>query len=435
MRSVNLPVCIILILSIFTANAQTDQIIIPAKITNPPELPDSSTLETYLEFAALNNAQLESAFNQWQAAVQRIDQKRALPDPKISYRYFIREIETSVGPQKQAFEISQMFPWFGKLKLTAKVEIQAAKSQFQKYESAKRNLFLQVRDVYYEYYYLGQSIAITQVHIDLVKNVEQIARTRYKTASGSHLDVIRAQVELGKLQDRLSSLRDLQNPIQAKFNAVLNRDINAKIPIPKEIYIETPDVNETRLFKQLTSNPILLALHARVNQFQTAARLAKKQYYPNMTLGLSYLDMSNAPFGANPRDNGKDAAGIMFSFNIPIQHKRISAKVRQMKLHQIASVKEQKNQLNILSSQLKMALYRLRDAQRKINLYSKTLLPKANESLKVAQTAFSSSKGGFLDLIDTQRIYLDFQLAYEQARTHKAKAMAQIIWLTGNKTK
>jgi outer membrane protein TolC len=399
----------------------------------PVQLTEQSTLSDYLGFAALNNSGLEAAFMRWKAALERVPQARSLPDPRFSYRYFIREIETRVGPQKQAVEIGQMFPWFGKLDLAGAVAAQAAQSQFQKYESAKRKLFLEVKDVYYEYYYLGRTIEITREHVELIKHVEQVARTRYKVATAGHPDVIRAQVELGKLEDRLSSLRDLEEPIVARFNAALNRPVDAHLPMPKDVVVEALDVSESQLFERLAQgHPDLLALASMSKQYQKAKDLATRDLYPDITLGLSYMDMGDAPFGATPSDSGKDAVAAMFSINIPIQRKRISAKVREAKLRQLAAVKEEKNQSNLLSAQLKSALYRLRDAERKIDLYGDTLLAKADESLQVTEAAFRSAKGNFLDLIDAQRVYLEFQLAYERAQADHGQGLAQIEWLVGD---
>jgi hypothetical protein len=56
------------------------------------------------------------SFETWKAAIEQVPQARALPDPKFTYGYFIREVETRVGPQQQKFEIMQIFPWFGTIR-------------------------------------------------------------------------------------------------------------------------------------------------------------------------------------------------------------------------------------------------------------------------------------------------------------------------------
>jgi len=91
-----------------------------------PELTESSGLSDYLAYAALNNPGLEAAFNRWKAALERVPQVKALPDPRFEYKYFIKEVETRVGPQQHSFGVSQVLPWFGKLDLRGEVAGEAA---------------------------------------------------------------------------------------------------------------------------------------------------------------------------------------------------------------------------------------------------------------------------------------------------------------------
>src|ERR1035437_8357796 len=59
-----------------------------------PELNEASGLNDYLAYAALNNPQLESAFNRWKAALEMVTPARTLPDPRFNYGYYIQEVET-----------------------------------------------------------------------------------------------------------------------------------------------------------------------------------------------------------------------------------------------------------------------------------------------------------------------------------------------------
>jgi len=227
------------------------------KYENTPSLPklnEQSKLSDYLTYAALNNPGLEAAFNRWKAVLERVPQVKSLPDPRFKYRYFIEQVETRVGAQKQAFGIAQMFPWFGKLELRGNAAGEAAGAARQRYEAAKLKLFFQVKDAYYEYYYLARAIAIVEENIQLVKNFESVVRTRYKVAAGRHPDVIRAQVELGKLEDRLKTLQDLRGPIVAKLNAALNRPAEASLPWPKQIEEESVSFTDQELLEWMANS-------------------------------------------------------------------------------------------------------------------------------------------------------------------------------------
>jgi len=126
---------------------QTPQIVQRHAYSRPalPELTASATLPDYLAYAALNNPQLEAAFNRWKAALENVPQARTLPDPRFNYRYFIQEVETRVGPQMQGFGIGQLFPWFGKLTLRGEAALEAANAVQQQYEAAKLKLFDDVK--------------------------------------------------------------------------------------------------------------------------------------------------------------------------------------------------------------------------------------------------------------------------------------------------
>ena len=196
------------------------------------ELTDTSTLSDYLAYAALHNPGLEAAFNRWKASLEKIPQLRSFPDPRFTYADFIGNVETRVGPQLHKFDLSQTFPWFGKLDLLGDVALEESNIQKQAYEMLKNKLFYKVKEIYFEYYYLSKSIAITEESMKLLSYFEIVAQTKYTTGKAPLADVIKAQVELGKLEERLLSLRDLREPVTAKLNAVLNRPADALLPCP-----------------------------------------------------------------------------------------------------------------------------------------------------------------------------------------------------------
>ncbi len=398
-----------------------------------PELNESSGLSDYLAYAALNNPGLEAAFYRWKAALEEVPQVKALPDPRFNYSYFIQEVETRVGPQHQSFGISQVFPWFGKLNLRGDVAAAGAKAAQKRYESAKLKLFFEVKDAYYEYYYLAKSIAVTKDNMSLMEHLEGVARSRYKAAAASHPDVIRAQVELGKLEDRYLTLVDLKQPTVARLNAALNRPVDAPIPAPAEIRLEQVEVADAKLLAKLVrANPQLQALDFEIAQQQHSIELAKKDYYPDVMLGVSVIDTGDSIVG-NPKDNGKDPVVASVSVNLPIWSKKYSAGVRQARARYSAARRDRTEMANSLSWQLKMALYRFRDGERKIDLYRDTLLPKAEESLKVTEAGFRAAKGTFTDLVDAQRILLEFGLSLERAFADRSQALARLEMLVGSK--
>jgi outer membrane protein TolC len=145
---------------------------------------------------------------------------------------------------------------------------------------------------------------------------------------------------------------------------------------------------------------------------------------------LNFIDTDNSSVG-NPSDNGKDPVVAMISLNLPLWREKYDAGVREAQARYYAARQDRTEKTNSLSSELKLASYRFRDAKRKIDLYGDALLPKARESLKVTESDFRTATGNFTDLIDAQRILLEFALAYERSLADCAQSLAKLEMLVG----
>jgi len=395
-----------------------------------PVLDDSSTIEDYLAYAALNNPGLEAAFLRWQAAVEGTAQAGTLPDPRFTYGYFIREVETRVGPQRHRFGVSQSFPWSGTRQLRRDAAALAAEAERQRYEAAKLDLFRRVKLAFHEYAYLARAIEITGESVELMTWFERAARARYKVGSANHADIIKAQVELARLEDRLVSLRDRLQPAATKLNSELNRERRAPLPLPGPGDDGPVAIDEAALYAAIGEAPRLEVINKSAEREQVAAELARKGLYPGFTVSLEYLETGSALDPSTP-DSGKDPLMAMVSVNIPLWRESSRAAEREARARENAALLRREEEQNRLGAKLDEALFALRDAERKIALYGGSLLPKAHQSLEVTQKAYSAGKAGFIDLVDAQRTLLDFRLAREQAVADRAVRLAEIEEIAG----
>ncbi|MDA0321968.1 MAG: TolC family protein [Verrucomicrobia bacterium] len=398
--------------------------------TDLPDLTQQTTLSACLTYSALNNPGLEAAFHQWLAALEKIPQVKALPDPRVTYANFIESVETRVGPQEQKFGVAQMFPWFGILDLRGDIAAQQAKAAYERYESMKFNLFRQVKSGYYEYFYLSRAIAITEENMDLMKRIESVAQAKYK-AGAPVAGVIKAQVELGKLDERVRSLKDLRQPVASRLNAALGRTHDAPLPWPTNAPAHRADFVDEDLFALLHGqNPELRGLEHDVAREEKAIRLARRAGYPDFMLGVDYIQTGEA-LNPDMAGSGKDPVVAMLAIDVPLWRGKYRAGVREATRRREAAELARNDRRNLLDAALRMALYRFRDADRKINLYGKTLVPQAEQSLNVTEEAYRAGSVDFLNLIDAERLLLEFQLAHERASVDREIALAEIEMLVG----
>jgi cobalt-zinc-cadmium efflux system outer membrane protein len=388
------------------------------------------TLKAALQYGAENNSKLQASFNQWKGFEENISVQKALPDPLFTYGYYFEPVETKTGPQNQQFRLAQTFPGFGKISSKKAIATALSASMREGYNQEKLNLDLNITQAYAELYYLKRSIDITRDSISLIQDLEKVARTRY-TSGSPMAPVLQAQVELGRLEDRLSSLKDLREPHVARLNAALNRPVNASLPWPTDLPYSVIEVDETILLTQLNrTSPELATLAHNVEQGSHRVKLAKRERLPDFTIGVQYIQTGDS--STSVTDSGKDPIIGTVGINLPIWLGKNRARVASADYQKVAAQLTLENRKQTLDADIQQTLYKLRDADRKINLYKESLIPKALQSLEVNRKGFEAGQMEFINLIDAERMLLEFELSYEQALSDHIKYRAELSKLTGN---
>jgi outer membrane protein, heavy metal efflux system len=394
-------------------------------------LPASPTLQDYLDYAAQHNAGLKAAYLSWQAVDSTRASVEPLPNPRLTYSHFVEPVETRVGPQRQKVEISQMFPWFGVRRSARDVADAKAAAAQHRYESARLALVHVVKQHYYEYHYLHQAIMITQRGIDLLSELEVVVQTRFKTNTAKHSELVRIQVELGRLEDSFLSLQAYRAPLAAKLNATMSRSLDSPLPWPATA--PTPRMSlsvDTVMARLQSTSPELKALEQVAVERAAQVRLETKRNYPRIMLGAAVIDTDEA---ASPSiaDSGKDPIIAMVGLDLPIWRGAIRAERKEAEQRSEAANARKQDRTHTLFADIQIAFYHFKDAERKIALYRDNLIPKALESLAVTQQAFGSGNSSFMDVIDSERMLLELELSHQRAAADHMQRLAELEMLAG----
>ena len=400
---------------------------------------EHATVDDYIKVGMRNNPGLRAAFYKWKSMFKRILKEFSLPDPQFTFTEYLESVETRVGQQESAFSIKQKIPLPDKLWIRKSKAFKASEEAYHNFEKKQLELIYLISDVYYEYAYLNKAILLMEENIKLLKNFESVAQARYKLALAKNQDLLKVQVELGKLESDLYSLQDLQAPLVTRLNSLLNLPENNSLPWPNEaleVSMMQDKYNEIgNLYDVLKEkNPEILALSNLVGKMKDSLKLAKREYFPDLTVGFTQINTGDA---LNPSlaDSGKDAQMVMFSVNVPIWINRLNAGVQEARASLKASENLLENKENELLSKLAMVHYKLRDALRQSELYKKALLPKATQTLNATQSGYEGGKVGFLSLIDAQRVLLNFQLSYYRHNANFYQRLSELQSLLGEMSK
>lgn len=395
-------------------------------------IPEDASLSFYFDLAMKRSPALRSAFYQWKAAIEKTGYAGALPDPMFSFAYFVENVQTRVGPQEERLGLKQSFPWFGTLGAKKDVAIGNANASYSRLEATRLQLLAQVKAAYLDLFFLGQELQITEDNLELLKFWESVARSKYTVGLRQHPDVIKAQVELGKLDDELKTLQESVPPAAARLRALLNLTDSVDLPIPDSVDVAELELKPDSVLDAVSqNNPNLEALNHIIDREEAGTRLAGKLSMPSLTAGVDYIVTGEALI-PDLKDSGKDPWMVGVGLSLPIwfgkNRSRTSEAHARLRTAEY-NLQEKRNQILAYTQKV---LFDYSDALRKTRLYRDGLVPKAEESLNASYASYQAGKMDFLNVLDAQRQLLDFQLTVEREKVRLGKNSALLEMLTGN---
>jgi outer membrane protein TolC len=381
----------------------------------------------YLSIAAQNNPGLKASFNSYLAALEKIPQVKALPDPQLLFGAFIMPVQTRTGPQQFKISVTQMFPWVGYLGAKKDVATLRAKAAYEIFLQKKAELFYQVRTTYYELYFLDKSIKITQENLQLLQTLKQLANVQIQANKASAIDGLRIELDLGDMENDLARLKDLYNAKKEQFTNLLNTNQLDGIILPDTLWTDTLPMNYAQIIDSLASNHTLLSLEQLSLSLDKQSDVARKQGMPVVIAGVDYTFIGAAD---QNQSLANDALMFRIGISIPIYRKKYSAMVKEARLMAQATREQQQDKLNSLQSLFEKVYADLMDAQRRMELY-KRQKSIAWRSIKILEDQYRSQSRNFEEILRMQRRYLGYSLQLERARADYQAALAFIFLLIG----
>ncbi len=395
-----------------------------------PPLDISLELADLMQEALARNPEIQAAHQQWEASKERVPQAGTLPDPTFGVQLWNfpenGNLLTSPGrTQNTILTLAQKFPFPGKLPLNAEVANRAAGIREQAIRSKERDIVARLKQAYYELYLAHKEIDVHHDQIDIVRQLFDAATAKFRAGQGTQVDVLKAQVELSDLYQRLPVLEQRRETAAAKVNTILNRDPRTPLGRPREPAVAVPE-KPIEALEQVaeTTRPELKAASLSIERSQQALAYAKRQYYPDFEVAVQRFQNYQAV-------DGFGAIGIMsipFSFWTKSKY---DAGVREAKATEAAARAELQTWQNVTRFQINELLAKVRAQQQVVDLYRTTILPQAEQNMEAARAGYRTGRNSFLDFLEAERAWLEFRLAYYRALTERESQFAVLEQVVG----
>ena len=321
-----------LLLLIFSGLTYADQ----AAETTPveAELSQHIDLPTLIQLAYERNPRIKAARTEWQATIEKFPQMTSLPDPMLMYGYFLRNVETRVGPQRHRLGISQSFPYPGTLKAAGEVNQKQVEIQEKKYEQTVRDVIVGVKLAYYELTYLEQAIQIVTQNQELMDHVVKVVTMRYAENKATFSDLMKAQSQQAQLAYDAVLLYELREVEQASIRAFLDLPPDTPLGLPVPVPYKALDIPLDRLNQRALAGRQELQLMDLMSQkAEKAIHLAKMKNKPMFKLDLMTVETGESMM-LNTKDSGKDPWIISLGVSLPLWGSKNRSRVKEAQLNQ-----------------------------------------------------------------------------------------------------
>jgi outer membrane protein, heavy metal efflux system len=289
-----------------------------AQSVPPPAAPTApgASVDELLAIARRMSPELAAMGLEAEAAVARADAAGALPDPV--FRGEFEDIERRAGslaPDRLGmikYGIQQEFPLWGKRDLRENVARSEASAARERRRGAETELTARIKTVFAGYYAAHEALQLTEDLARSVGTLADVAQRRYAQGFGNQQEAIKAGIEKIEIQTEIARAEAEKRKTAAQINALLNRAPGEPLarpqslrPIPPGSILNLPELLE----RARRGNPQLAADEAQIAAAADSRKLVDKNWYPDVTLGLSAVD----------RDRQFAGYEAMIEFKVPLQ--------------------------------------------------------------------------------------------------------------------
>lgn len=381
-----------------------------------------------------------------------------LPDPKVSIG--LANLPTDgfdfgqEGMTQAKIGIAQMFPRGDTLAIKSQqLKIQSEAFPYQR-QDREAKVAVTVGSLWLDAYRVKQSIALIEKNRSLFEQLADVAEASYSSALGKtrQQDIVRAQLELTRLEDRLDKLAQQKSRYEGMLSQWLtsfsnDNDLFVGASMVTDFYLHgiklSQQLPKIDLFNQdlvhnkgwlqpgelvpyFSNHPAVLAVEKKVNSTKIGIELAKQKYQPEWGVSASYGYRADDPMG----NSRADLFSMGVSFDLPLFTENRQDKEVQSAISKTEAVKTEKllllRQLLASYSSAKGRLLRLKDRQ---NLYKSKLLPQIHDQAEASLTAYTNDDGDFSEVVRSRIAVLNAEIDQLMLNVEEQKIALELNYL------
>ena len=373
-----------------------------------------------------------------------------MPDPMVNLGIANLPTDTFDFDQEAMTQlkvgVSQMFPRGDSLALNQKrLALLGSQHPYQR-EDRRAQVAVTIAHLWLEAFRAEETIRLIEQDRELFEHLVDVAQSSYSSALGRtrQQDLVRAQLELTRLEDRLTVLHERREMAHSGLGEWLRKAPDSRVgsatrwsreatglatTLPgielqhPELYVTGGDTSPQIMATYLRDHPALLSIDRRIDASEAGVELAEQKYRPQWSVNASYGYRED-----DPMDNDRaDFFSIGVAFDLPLfTSKRQDQQVQSA----IASAEALRTEKWLLLRKMIAAFETQRSRLLRLNqrqdLYRSRLLQEMHEQAEASLTAYTTDDGDFSEVVRARIDELNARIDALDIEIDRLKSISQL---------
>jgi len=354
-----------------------------------------------------------------------------LPDPTLRVglaNFPVQSGGFATEPMTQAqLSVRQAFP-AGKSRDASMRQFESLSLEMSEAAGARgRDVLTATRRAWLESYYWRRAADIVAESRPFFSDLATITRSLYAVGSKTQYDVLRSELELSRLDDRLIDIERQQSGARATLSEWIGEESRRPIAMKLPSWSELPTLQV--LHENLLAHPAVTAADAGIAARLAGVDVAREKFKPGWAIDVGYGFRGGYQSSGEPRS---DMVSLSVTMDLPVFRDKRQNRSLAAALDERRAAEEKREQLlRRLRSQMDTEYARWQDLTRRLELYDQRILGQVGAQAQAALLAYQSEAGDFSDVMRGYIDDLNTRLDYQRLQVERAQSYAVIANLGG----
>jgi cobalt-zinc-cadmium efflux system outer membrane protein len=379
-----------------------------------------------LEAIALSqNPSLSRAYALVAAAKGAWVQAGLPPNPSLGYEG--QQLGSGGLAEQHGVAIGQEIVTGGKLRLNRAVAQNRTEVAEQQFAAQRQRVLTDVRVAYYQVLVAQRQMDLAAELIRVSGEGKESVDALYKSREVGRIDVLQAELEAEQAQIALQSATYRHDAAWRSLTAVLGSPEFQRQPLQGDPAVPAKEIEfEGALARLRSSSPEVSTALAELDRARFATDRARVEPIPNVSV-MGLINWQDNGIG------GKSDGGVAVMVPIALWDRNQGAIAQAER--EVAAARQAINQVELgLQQRLAPVYETYADARNQVERYRKTILPAADEALKLSHQMYGAGESNYIGVLTAQRTFAQTNSNYLEAalRLRTAEAVIEGMLLSGS---